>query len=119
MSSRSSFEQDELIVLRRELEGKDGEVKKLHDETGFKLLSSGGADATDRSEKTTNWETSRFSYISCGSHIVLLTHNGKISERLLCHDVFCLASHPDETLRKRLKEKRKGGSSVCVYDCTS
>ncbi|XP_024137358.1 liprin-beta-1b isoform X3 [Oryzias melastigma] len=54
---------DELIVLRRELEGKDGEVKKLHDETGFKLLSSGGADATDRT------------------------------------------SHPDETLRKRLKEK--------------
>ncbi|XP_078805011.1 liprin-beta-1b isoform X8 [Oryzias latipes] len=39
---------EELIVLRRELEGKDGEMKKLHGETGFKLISSSGADTTDR-----------------------------------------------------------------------
>uniref|UniRef100_A0A3P9JAN2 PPFIA binding protein 1b n=1 Tax=Oryzias latipes TaxID=8090 RepID=A0A3P9JAN2_ORYLA len=54
---------EELIVLRRELEGKHGEMKKLRDETVFKLISSSGADTTDR------------------------------------------ISHPDETLRKRLKEK--------------
>uniref|UniRef100_A0A8C7ZEN5 PPFIA binding protein 1b n=1 Tax=Oryzias sinensis TaxID=183150 RepID=A0A8C7ZEN5_9TELE len=56
-------ELEELIVLRRELEGKDGEMKKLHDETVFKLISSSGADTTDRSKETV---TSR---ISCISHV--------------------------------------------------
>nr|XP_020468258.1 liprin-beta-1 isoform X3 [Monopterus albus] len=52
---------EELAVLRRQLEGKDGEMRRLQDETGFKASSS--ADHSDR------------------------------------------VSHPDETLRKRLKEK--------------
>ncbi|CAI5664547.1 unnamed protein product [Oreochromis niloticus] len=54
---------DELAILRRQLEGKDGEMRRLQDETGFKAIGSNGAEPTDR------------------------------------------VSHPDETLRKRLKEK--------------
>ncbi|XP_069383896.1 liprin-beta-1b isoform X10 [Paralichthys olivaceus] len=52
---------EELAILRRQLEGKDGEMRRLQDETGFKAMSS--ADPSER------------------------------------------VSHPDETLRKRLKEK--------------
>ncbi|XP_076589441.1 liprin-beta-1b isoform X5 [Chaetodon auriga] len=54
---------EELAILRRQLEGKDGEMRRLQDETGFKAIASSSADPTER--------------------------------------VF----HPDETLRKRLKEK--------------
>ncbi|XP_031615239.1 liprin-beta-1b isoform X2 [Oreochromis aureus] len=54
---------EELAILRRQLEGKDGEMRRLQDETGFKAIGSNGAEPTDR------------------------------------------VSHPDETLRKRLKEK--------------
>ncbi|XP_008300995.1 liprin-beta-1b isoform X2 [Stegastes partitus] len=54
---------EELAILRRQLEGKDGEMRRLQDETGFKAFSPSGADPAER------------------------------------------ASHPDETLRKRLKEK--------------
>lgn len=54
---------EELAILRRQLEGKDGEMRRLQDETGFKAIGLNGAELTDR------------------------------------------VSHPDETLRKRLKEK--------------
>ncbi|CAJ1056963.1 liprin-beta-1 isoform X3 [Xyrichtys novacula] len=54
---------EELTILRRQLEGKDGEMRRLQDESGFKVSASGSADPTER------------------------------------------VSHPDETLRKRLKEK--------------
>ncbi|XP_044048481.1 liprin-beta-1b isoform X2 [Siniperca chuatsi] len=54
---------EELAMLRRQLEGKDGEMRRLQDETGFKAIASSSADSTER------------------------------------------VSHPDETLRKRLKEK--------------
>ncbi|KAK9516853.1 hypothetical protein VZT92_024762 [Zoarces viviparus] len=55
--------QEELAILRRHLEGKDGEMRRLQDETGFKAVASSSSDPTER------------------------------------------VSHPDETLRKRLKEK--------------
>ncbi|XP_070686230.1 liprin-beta-1b isoform X2 [Pempheris klunzingeri] len=54
---------EELAMLRRQLEGRDGEMRRLQDETGFKAIASSSADPTER------------------------------------------VSHPDETLRKRLKEK--------------
>ncbi|XP_039988891.1 liprin-beta-1b isoform X1 [Xiphias gladius] len=54
---------EELAILRRQLEGKDGEMRRLQDETGFKAIASSSADLSER------------------------------------------VSHPDETLRKRLKEK--------------
>ncbi|XP_045893365.1 liprin-beta-1b isoform X1 [Micropterus dolomieu] len=54
---------EELAMLRRQLEGKDGEMRRLQDETDFKAIASSSADPTER------------------------------------------VSHPDETLRKRLKEK--------------
>uniref|UniRef100_UPI0037E934DE liprin-beta-1b isoform X2 n=1 Tax=Semicossyphus pulcher TaxID=241346 RepID=UPI0037E934DE len=54
---------EELTILRRQLEGRDGEMRRLQDDTGFKAIASSSADPTER------------------------------------------VSHPDETLRKRLKEK--------------
>ncbi|XP_072241695.1 liprin-beta-1b isoform X2 [Leuresthes tenuis] len=54
---------EELAILRRQLEGKDGEMRTLQDETGFTAIGMSGADSSER------------------------------------------VSHPDETLRKRLKEK--------------
>ncbi|XP_041650869.1 liprin-beta-1b isoform X2 [Cheilinus undulatus] len=54
---------EELAILRRQLEGKDGEMRQLQDEAGFKSSALSSADPTER------------------------------------------VSHPDETLRKRLKEK--------------
>ncbi|KAF7661111.1 hypothetical protein LDENG_00269180 [Lucifuga dentata] len=54
---------EELAMLRRQLEGKDGETRRLQDEMGFKAMTSNSIDPTER------------------------------------------VSHPDETLRKRLKEK--------------
>ncbi|XP_032378940.1 liprin-beta-1b isoform X4 [Etheostoma spectabile] len=54
---------EELAILRRQLEGTDGEMRRLQDETGFKAIASSSSDPTER------------------------------------------VSHPDETLRKRLKEK--------------
>ncbi|XP_063757021.1 liprin-beta-1b isoform X2 [Eleginops maclovinus] len=54
---------EELAILRRQLEGRDGEMRRLQDETGFKAIASSSSDPTER------------------------------------------VSHPDETLRKRLKEK--------------
>ncbi|XP_054475828.1 liprin-beta-1b isoform X2 [Anoplopoma fimbria] len=54
---------EELAILRRQLEGRDGDMRRLQDETGFKAMASSSSDPTER------------------------------------------VSHPDETLRKRLKEK--------------
>ncbi|XP_034443942.1 liprin-beta-1b isoform X4 [Hippoglossus hippoglossus] len=54
---------EELAILRRQLEGRDGEMRRMQDETGFKAMALSSADLSDR------------------------------------------VSHPDETLRKRLKEK--------------
>ncbi|XP_031615261.1 liprin-beta-1b isoform X5 [Oreochromis aureus] len=39
---------EELAILRRQLEGKDGEMRRLQDETGFKAIGSNGAEPTDR-----------------------------------------------------------------------
>lgn len=39
---------EELAILRRQLEGKDGEMLRLQDETGFKAIASSSADPTER-----------------------------------------------------------------------
>ncbi|XP_030282181.1 liprin-beta-1b isoform X3 [Sparus aurata] len=39
---------EELAILRRQLEGKDGEMRRLQDETGFKGVTSSSADPTER-----------------------------------------------------------------------
>lgn len=44
----SSIGQEELAILRRQLEGKDGEMLRLQDETGFKAIPSSSADPTER-----------------------------------------------------------------------
>lgn len=51
----SSFGQEELAILRRQLEGKDGEMRRVQDEAGFKAVASTSADPTERGEmsKTT------------------------------------------------------------------
>ncbi|XP_054890191.1 liprin-beta-1b isoform X2 [Poeciliopsis prolifica] len=54
---------EELLSLRRQLEGKDGEMRRLQDDTAFKPVATSSPDGLER------------------------------------------VSHPDETLRKRLKEK--------------
>ncbi|XP_014839559.1 PREDICTED: liprin-beta-1 isoform X2 [Poecilia mexicana] len=54
---------EELLSLRRQLEGKDGEMRRLQDDTVFKPVATSSPDGLER------------------------------------------VSHPDETLRKRLKEK--------------
>lgn len=48
----SSVGQEELAILRRQLEGKDGEMRRLQDETGFKGVASSSADPTERGGKT-------------------------------------------------------------------
>lgn len=48
----SSVGQEELAILRRQLEGKDGEMRRLQDETGFKAIASSSADPTERGGKT-------------------------------------------------------------------
>uniref|UniRef100_A0A087YEL2 PPFIA binding protein 1b n=1 Tax=Poecilia formosa TaxID=48698 RepID=A0A087YEL2_POEFO len=55
--------EEELLSLRRQLEGKDGEMRRLQDDTVFKPAATSSPDGLER------------------------------------------VSHPDETLRKRLKEK--------------
>ncbi|XP_045893370.1 liprin-beta-1b isoform X5 [Micropterus dolomieu] len=39
---------EELAMLRRQLEGKDGEMRRLQDETDFKAIASSSADPTER-----------------------------------------------------------------------
>ncbi|XP_049578257.1 liprin-beta-1b isoform X4 [Syngnathus scovelli] len=41
---------EELVMLRRQLEGKDGEKGKLQDEAGFKAMASNSADPAERDE---------------------------------------------------------------------
>uniref|UniRef100_A0A8D3CYG1 PPFIA binding protein 1b n=1 Tax=Scophthalmus maximus TaxID=52904 RepID=A0A8D3CYG1_SCOMX len=38
----------DLVVLRRQLEGQDGEMRRLQDETGFKAMALGSADPSER-----------------------------------------------------------------------
>lgn len=47
-----SVGQEELAIMRRQLEGKDGEMRRLQDETGFKGVTSSSADPTERGGKT-------------------------------------------------------------------
>uniref|UniRef100_A0A665XAQ4 SAM domain-containing protein n=1 Tax=Echeneis naucrates TaxID=173247 RepID=A0A665XAQ4_ECHNA len=42
---------EELAILRRQLEGKDGEMRRLRDETGFKVIASSSADPTERVQR--------------------------------------------------------------------
>lgn len=46
-----SVGQEELAVLRRQLEGKDGEMRRLQDETSYKSIASSGAEPTERGGK--------------------------------------------------------------------
>uniref|UniRef100_A0A672JGN8 PPFIA binding protein 1b n=1 Tax=Salarias fasciatus TaxID=181472 RepID=A0A672JGN8_SALFA len=39
---------EELAMLRRQLEGKDGEMRRVQDETGFKAVASSSTDPTER-----------------------------------------------------------------------
>ncbi|XP_029991927.1 liprin-beta-1b isoform X12 [Sphaeramia orbicularis] len=39
---------EELAILRRQLEGKDGEMRRLQDETGFKAVAACSTDPTER-----------------------------------------------------------------------
>ncbi|XP_022056252.1 liprin-beta-1b isoform X9 [Acanthochromis polyacanthus] len=39
---------EELAILRRQLEGKDGEMRRLQDDTGFKAVSPSSADPAER-----------------------------------------------------------------------
>uniref|UniRef100_A0A8C8D6U4 SAM domain-containing protein n=1 Tax=Oncorhynchus tshawytscha TaxID=74940 RepID=A0A8C8D6U4_ONCTS len=41
---------EELVTLRRQLEGRDREVRRLHGETGFRANTPGGMDCGDRGE---------------------------------------------------------------------
>uniref|UniRef100_A0A8D3CXE5 PPFIA binding protein 1b n=1 Tax=Scophthalmus maximus TaxID=52904 RepID=A0A8D3CXE5_SCOMX len=43
---------EDLVVLRRQLEGQDGEMRRLQDETGFKAMALGSADPSERGGKT-------------------------------------------------------------------
>lgn len=47
----SSVGQEELAILRRQLEGSDGEMRRLQDETGFKAMASSSSDPTERGGK--------------------------------------------------------------------
>lgn len=47
----SSVGQEELAILRRQLEGKDEEMRRLQDETGFKAIASSSADPLERGRK--------------------------------------------------------------------
>uniref|UniRef100_A0A673CTQ2 Liprin-beta-1-like n=1 Tax=Sphaeramia orbicularis TaxID=375764 RepID=A0A673CTQ2_9TELE len=42
---------EELAILRRQLEGKDGEMRRLQDETGFKAVAACSTDPTERVQR--------------------------------------------------------------------
>uniref|UniRef100_A0A672JDV8 PPFIA binding protein 1b n=1 Tax=Salarias fasciatus TaxID=181472 RepID=A0A672JDV8_SALFA len=42
---------EELAMLRRQLEGKDGEMRRVQDETGFKAVASSSTDPTERVQR--------------------------------------------------------------------
>lgn len=46
----SPVAQEELAILRRQLEGKDGEMRRVQDEAGFKAVASTSTDPTERGE---------------------------------------------------------------------
>lgn len=50
LSLLCSVEQEELAMLRRQLESKDGEMRRLQDETGFKAIALSSADPLERGE---------------------------------------------------------------------
>ncbi|XP_052008482.1 liprin-beta-1-like isoform X2 [Xyrauchen texanus] len=39
---------EELVILRRQLDGRDGELRRLHDETGSRAPTPAGLDSTER-----------------------------------------------------------------------
>lgn len=47
-----SVGQDELSLLRRQLEGKAGEMRRPHDETGFKSIAMSSVDSLERGGKS-------------------------------------------------------------------
>lgn len=46
--------QEELAVLRRQLEGRDGEIRRTQDETCFKAAASSSPDPAERGGKSEN-----------------------------------------------------------------
>lgn len=48
----SSVGQEELAILRRQLEGQDGDMRRLQDETGFGITASSSSDLTERGRET-------------------------------------------------------------------
>lgn len=48
----SSARQEELAAMRWQLEGKDGETRRLQDETGFRAIASSSSDPAERGGKT-------------------------------------------------------------------
>lgn len=114
-------------MLRRQLEGKDLEVRRLQDETSYKSTASSGADPTDRGEKVfchhrPHWRACTvldltficlLNITECFYQVCVQQHNTRHFFFFFFNSLSCLVSHPDETLRKRLKEKRKGGLCFC------
>ena len=127
--------QEELAMLRRQLEGTDGEMRRLQEETGFKAISSSSTDPIERGGKPRlRWAcvmlNLMISYILNLIELqylcILVQHQAlfyskwkSATNHFLFHNsLSCLVSHPDETLRKRLKEKRKGCFYASVHYCT-
>lgn len=50
-SPSSSVGQEELAMLRRQLEGKDGEMRRLQDDTSFKAIASSSTDPSEKGVK--------------------------------------------------------------------
>lgn len=126
-------------MLRRQLEGKDFEVRRLQGETSCKSAASSGADPTDRGEKVfchpePHWRACTvldlmfmclLNITECFYQICVQHQTSRLFLCSVFYFIFpfllyffynslsCLVSHPDETLRKRLKEKRKGGLCFC------
>lgn len=113
-------------MLRRQLEGKDGEMRRLQDETSYKSIASSGAEPTERGGKdfchlNPCWRACSVLDVAfiCILNLTecfffkLVFRNTPDIHSFFHNFLSCLVSHPDETLRKRLKEKRKGGLCFC------
>lgn len=70
----SSVGQEELAILKRQLEGKDGEMRRLQDETGFKAVALSGADPLER-----GGEACRITSLSEDEHALLLTSHVQLN----------------------------------------
>lgn len=46
------FVKEELAILRRQLDGKDGELRRLQDETGSRSPTPAGLETAERGEST-------------------------------------------------------------------